>query len=400
MKIPKETHEISPQVHWTGVKDWNRRMFDRLIPLPEGTSYNSYIIEGKNKTALIDSVNPGFEQEFKQKIKKITNIENIDYIIMNHAEPDHANTIKEINKISDAQIITTEKGKELAQQIHHIDKNKITTVEDQEKLDLGEKTLKFIDAPWLHWPETMLTLYEEEGILFSCDFFGSHMARSELYAEDVGKEEVLKYAKSYFGEIMMPYRFKAKQAMEKLEQENINMIAPSHGPIHRNPEDIIELHKKWSNGKVKKKVLIPYISMWGSTEKMVDALVHTIASEEVNVTPFNLATSELGGLARELVDSAGIIIGTPTVLGGSHPQVQHVTYLASRLNPPAKYLGVVESHGWGGGAVNQISNMVDRLDGEIAGAVDITGAPNDENIEEVVEFGKEFAEKIKSIDMN
>ncbi len=399
MNIPKETYEISDNVHWVGVKDWNRRMFDRLIPLPEGTSYNSYLVQGKNKTAIIDSVNPGFEQEFKEKINQIIEIEDIDYIIMNHAEPDHATTLSEINTISNAKILTSEKGKELAKEIHHIDSKEITIMEDEETIDLGGKTLRFIDAPWLHWPETMLTYYEEEGILFPCDFFGSHMARSQIYAEDIGKDMVMKLAKSYFGEIMMPYRLKANQAMEKLEKENIEMIAPSHGPIHKEPERIIESYKEWSSGEVKKKVLVPYISMWGSTEKMIDTLVHTIASEGVEITPFNLATSELGGLARELVDSAGIILGTPTVLGGSHPQIQHVTYLASRLNPPAKYLGVIESHGWGGGAVNQIANMVDRLDGEVAGVVDITGSPTDEDLKGVVEFGKEFAEKIKSIDI-
>ncbi|MBS3814933.1 MAG: FprA family A-type flavoprotein, partial [Hadesarchaea archaeon] len=244
-------------------------MFDRLIPLPNGTSYNSYLIQGKEKTALIDSVNPGFEEELEEKIRQVIDPAEIDYLIMNHAEPDHAHAIPHILSLTDnGEVLATEKGKELAQSHHHIPEEKIQVVENQEKLELGGKTLKFIEAPWLHWPETMLTFYEEKGILFPCDFFGSHLATSKFYDEEVG-EELVRLAKGYYGEIMMPFRKMIKNALDKIEGLNIEMIAPSHGPIYKNPENIVNLYREWAEGEVKEKVLVIYISMWGSTQEMI-----------------------------------------------------------------------------------------------------------------------------------
>ncbi|KXB07058.1 metallo-beta-lactamase [candidate division MSBL1 archaeon SCGC-AAA382C18] len=395
MKIPQETLQISPGAHWVGVKDWDRRMFDRLIPLPNGTSYNAYLVQGEKKTALIDSVNPGFEESLEKKVRKISDPEEIDYFIMNHAEPDHANAISNMLSLSkNGEVLTTGKGKELAHELHYIEEENIREVKDGETLNLGEKTLRFIKAPWLHWPETMLTFYEEEGILFPCDFFGSHLASGKFYDEEIG-DEVYNYAKSYYGEIMMPFNKMVRQALDKIEDLDIEMIAPSHGPIHKNPERIIEHYRKWSEGEVKEKVLIIYISMWGSTEKLVKVLTETIASENVEIVPVNLATTGLGKIAGEIVDSAGIIIGTPTVLGGSHPKIHHVAYLAKKLNPPTDYLGVVESHGWSGGAVFQLTDMLGDMDAEVVGSVGVLGSPEDEDIRKVINFGKEFANKVK-----
>lgn len=396
MELPKETVEISNEVHWVGVKDWDRRMFDRLIPLPNGTSYNAYLLLGEEKNVLIDSVNPGFEEELEAKVRTIIDPEEIDYIVMNHAEPDHASAIPKILSLTDGgTVLATEKGKELAQELHHIDEGSIRVVEDGETIDLGGKILRFISAPWLHWPETMLTFYEEEGILFPCDFFGCHLATSKFFDEEVG-EELIKYAKSYYGEIMMPFSKMVGQALDRVNDLDIEMIAPSHGPIYKNPERIIEPYKDWSDGKVKEKILVPYVSMWGSTEKLVKNLVETISLEGVDVVPLNVATSELTKVAEEIVDSAGIIVGTPTVLGGPHPLIQHIVYLARKLTPPTKYLGVVESYGWSGGAINQISEMLNNLDSEIVGAVKVLGSPEEEDFREVSDFGKKFAGKVKN----
>ncbi len=394
MTVPKKTLEISPGVHWVGVKDWDRRMFDRLIPLPNGTTYNSYLVEGTEKTALIDTVNPGFEPELEAKVNQISNVSNIDFLVMNHAEPDHARALSHMLPLADeAKVLTSSKGSDMAVSLGHAAEDEIRIVDDGEVLDLGDKTLRFIDAPWLHWPETMFTYYEEGGVLFPCDFFGSHLASGKFFDEEIG-EELVGYAKTYFGEIMMPFRKMAGRALDKIEDLDIEMIAPSHGPIYKNPENIVENYRKWVEGEVKEKVLIIYISMWGSTEKLAKALAETIASEGVEAVPVNLATGDIGKLAGEIVDSAGIVIGTPTVLGGPHPQIQHVTYLAKKLNPPTNYLGVVESHGWSGGAVSEISDMVGDMDAEVVGAVETLGSPTEEDFEQVVDLGKKLAERI------
>ena len=397
MNTPRQTLEIAPELHWVGVKDWDRRMFDRLIPLPKGTSYNSYLLQGDHSTALIDTVNPGFEGELESKIRKYQDPETLDYVIMNHAEPDHANGIEHILSVApDARLLTSEKGQDMATSLFKIPEERIDAVEDEQTLDLGGKTVRFVDAPWLHWPETMFTFYEEEGILFSCDFFGAHIASSKFYADELG-DAALDHAKSYYGEIMMPYRPRAKAAMNKIEDFDINMIAPSHGLIHREVRPIIEAYRRWTEGQTKKKVLVPYISMWGSTEKMAKTLIETIADEGIEVIPFNLASGDLGRLAGELVDAGGIIIGTPTVLAGPHPNAHHIAYLAKKLNPPAKYLGVIESHGWAGGAIREIADLVKGMKGEVVDTVSVLGTPTEEDLEKVVDFGREFAEQITSM---
>lgn len=396
MNLPKKTLKIVPDVHWVGVKDWDRRMFDRLIPLPRGTSYNSYLIQGKEANVLVDSVNPGFERELEAKIETIIDPENLDYIVMNHAEPDHSNAIPHVLSLSDgAKILTTEKGREMASKIQNIPEDKIRVVEDGETFDMGDKTLKFIDAPWLHWPETMMTFYEEEGLLFSCDYFGSHLATGKFYDEELG-DDLYNHAKRYYGEIMMPFRKMGKKALEKIKDLDIEIIAPSHGPLYKETQKIVSRYKSWTEGEVEEKILVFYTSMWGSTEKLIEALLSAIESENIEATSLNLASLELGRLAEEIVDSAGIVIGSPTIHGGSHPEVHHIVHLLRKLNPPTKYIGFVESHGWAPAAVSEMREMLGGLPAEDVGAVEIEGAPLKEDLEKAVELGKEMAEKVKS----
>ncbi len=395
MSIPREVREISSDVYWVGVRDWERKFFDKLVPLPEGTTYNAYLIQGEDKTALLDTVNPGFEVDLEEKVGKITDPESLDYLIMNHAEPDHANGLSHMASLAvDAEILATEKGKEMALSLYDMPEERFRVVEGKETLDLGDKTLEFIDAPWLHWPETMFTYFQEEGILFPSDFFGAHIATPKLYADEFG-DDVLKRAKDYFGEIMMPFRPRAKQALDKLEEYEINTIAPSHGVIYRNPEKILEAHRSWTSSEVEEKVLIPYISMWGSTAEMVHALTESIAAKGVDAVPFEVSSRSLDTLAGELVDSAGVVFGTPTVLAGPHPQIIYIATLAKKLNPPTRYFGVVESHGWAGGAVKDLSELVGSTSAELLGAVEVKGSPDEKDLEKAVELGEQLAEQIK-----
>ena len=224
--------EISNGVHWVGVRDWNRRLFDALIPLPKGTTYNAYLIVGETKVALIDTVNPGFEKELEEKIRQIVDTSDVHYVIMNHTEPDHAGAIPHLMSTNNkAMLVTTSKGAKMAQAFYNVPGKRIKVVSDQETIDLGGKTLRFIDAPMLHWPETMFSYLQENKILFPCDFFGSHRAKG-LYDEEV--EDSIVHAQRYFGEILMPFRTMAEKALEKIKNLKIDMIAPSHGPIHRN----------------------------------------------------------------------------------------------------------------------------------------------------------------------
>ena len=385
--------QISEDVHSVGVRDWNRRLFDALIPLPNGTTYNSYLITGDNKKALIDTVNPGFEKEWEEKIRKITDPSEIDYVIMNHAEPDHAGAIPYIMSInSKAKLVTSSKGAKMAQTFYKVPQERIIAVKDQEAISLGGKTLHFIEATMLHWPETMFTYLQENKILFPCDFFGSHVA-SGVYDDEL--EDLIVHAQRYFGEIMMPFRPMAQKALEKIKDLKIEIIAPSHGPMYRNPERILNAYKKWANGETKQKATIVYVTMWNSTEKMVQPMVETLAAEGVEVALHNLTVADIGDVAKDLVDSKAIVLGAPTVLTGMHPLAVYAAYLVKALRPPVKFGVVLSSYGWGGGTLRHAQEILSPSKIEVVGAMEVNGPPAEKDIVQIVEIGKNLAQKIK-----
>jgi flavorubredoxin len=389
----RNTVEISKGVYWVGARDWNRRLFDALIPLPKGTTYNAYLVVGSDKKALIDTVNPGFEKELEEKISKVVNPADIDYVIMNHAEPDHAGAIPYIMSInSRAKLVTTSRGAKMAQTFYKVSQDRIKIVSDTDSLDLGGKTLRFIEAPMLHWPETMFTYLPENRVLFPCDFFGSHIAQG-LYDDEV--EDLIVYAQRYFGEIMMPFRFNAQKGLEKIKGLEIEMIAPSHGPIHRNTERILNAYRKWANGETRQKAVIVYVTMWNSTEKMIQPMAETLASEGIEITQHNLTVADIADVAKDLVDSRAIVLGAPTALGGAHPLAVYATYLVKVLRPPTKYGVVLSSYGWAGGAVKHIQETLGPTKMQVVGALEINGPPTEKDVNQIIELGKSLAKKIK-----
>ncbi|MEM2816059.1 MAG: FprA family A-type flavoprotein [Candidatus Bathyarchaeia archaeon] len=385
--------KIAEGVYWVGVRDWNRRLFDALISLPKGTSYNAYLVMGEGSKALIDTVNPGFEGDLEAKIRALTDPGSISYVIMNHAEPDHAGAIPHIMKVaSDATLITTGRGAKLAQTFYGVPQERIKTVVDGETLSLGGKTLRFIEAPMLHWPETMFTYLEEDGVLFPCDFFGSHLAMG-VYSDEV--EDLLIHAQRYWGEIMMPFRAMAQKAMDKLKALELRIIAPSHGPIHRNPRPILDAYRKWANGETKPKATIAYVSMWGSTEGMIWQMAEILASEGIELAIHNLASSDMGELAKDLVDSRAIVLGAPTALGGAHPLAVYAAYLVKVLRPPAKFAVLLSSYGWGAAAIKHIQEVLGQHGIEVVGALEVNGPPREEAKRRIAELGEMLSEKIK-----
>jgi flavorubredoxin len=383
--------EISKNVYWVGVKDWNRRMFDALIPLPRGTSYNSYLIVGE-KNVLVDTVNPGFEAELKNNVGSIVGLENLDYLVMNHAEPDHAGAIPYVMSLNGkVKLLTTLKGSKMAQTYYKVPPDRIVVVKNGDQLDLGGKTLKFIEAPMLHWPETMFTYLQEDKILFSCDFFGAHLAEG-LFDDDV--EDLPVFAQKYFGEIMMPFKVMGKAALEKLKNFEIKVIAPSHGPVYRNPNKILSLYEKWVAGATREKVVVVYASMWGSTESMAHLVSKTLMSEGINVVEYNLSYADLGDLIKDLVDARAVVLAAPTVLNGAHPLMVYFLYLFNALRPPAKYCIIFGSFGWAGGAVRQIKDAVGS-NVEVLDVLEVNGRASDAELAKIVEAGKVLAKKVR-----
>ncbi|MEM0449851.1 MAG: FprA family A-type flavoprotein [Methanomassiliicoccales archaeon] len=380
-------------VYWVGIRHWERRLFDSLIPLPSGTTYNCYLLTGKDKMALIDTVNPGFESELKTKLLQMKAWGKIDYVIMNHAEPDHAGAVPFVlNENPHAKLILTSKGAKMAKIMYGISDDKMSIVKEGDRIQLGELTLRFIEAPFLHWPETMFTYLEESRVLFTCDFFGAHNANG-VYSDEV--EDYMHYAKKYFGEIMMPFSKNGKSALEKISGLDIALIAPSHGPMHRDPLLIISAYLSWTGGKTKPKIVVFYVSMWGATKAMVDVFWQTLSKEGVEVVVYDLTVSDLATMAGDLVDSCGIVLAAPTVLNGMHPLGLHAANLVKILKPPARFAAILSSYGWGGGAVKQAAETLAPLKMEILGTIEVNGYPMKDDICKVELLAKKMAQTAK-----
>ena len=368
--------EIKPNVFWVGSIDWDRRLFDELIPLPDGTSYNAYLIKGSKKTALIDTVDPSKTSELIARLRDIK--ADVDYIIAHHAEQDHSGSIPDILKLyPKAKIVCTPKCKTMLIDLFHISEDAFIEVEDGKTLSLGDKTLEFIHAPWVHWPETMLTYLREDKILFTCDFLGSHLATSDLFAKN--ENRVYEAAKRYYAEIMMPFRIPIRKNLEKIKDLDISVIAPSHGPLYDNPEFIINAYREWISDDVKDEVVLAYVSMHGSTKAMVDYLIDALMQRGVVVKPFNLSVSDIGELAMALVDAATVVIATPAVLGGAHPLAMYATYLVNALRPKTRFVSVIGSYGWGGRMVEQLRDTLKNLKVELLEPVLAKGYPAKED---------------------
>ena len=389
------TNEIKPNVYAVGAIDWDRRLFDELIPLPDGTSYNSYLIKGNQKTALIDTVDPHKTHVLLDNLVR-TGVERIDYVISHHAEQDHSGSLPDVLLLyPDAKVVTNAKCKAMLMDLLRIEDDKFVVVEDGQELSLGDKTLKFVLTPWVHWPETMGTYLAEDKILFSCDFFGSHLATSSLFVED--EPMVYECAKRYYAEIMMPFRAPIKNNLKKLEAFDIQIIAPSHGPVYQRPKFIIDAYKEWVGDEVKNEVLVAYVSMHESTREMVEHLVDALAERGIKVRQFNLTGVDIGELAMVLVDVATVVIGSPTVLVGAHPSAAYATFLANALRPKTKFVSIIGSFGWGGKMVEQLSGMLGNLKVEVIEPVITKGVATDKDFVSLDLLADKIAAKHREI---
>lgn len=388
--------KITDNVYWLGAIDWDRRLFDSLIPMPDGTSYNSYLVKGNEKTAVIDTVDPMMANEFMAQLEDTP---ELDYLIVNHAEQDHAGTIPRVlEKYPHVLILSTQKGKEMLIDHLQIPASYVTAVQDGEKVDLGGKTIEFIHTPWVHWPDTMTTYLIEDRIMFSCDFFGSHLATTDLFVRDRGR--VYEAAKRYYAEIMMPFRTMLEKNLDKVRDRDISMIAPSHGPIYPDPSFILDAYTDWVCGPPKNCVVLPFISMHGSTKKMVDYLVSALADRKVTVFQFDLTVTDIGKLAIALVDAATLVIGTPTVHFGPHPLVFYATYTANSLRPKLKFASIIGSYGWNSKSVEQITAMVPNLKVELLPPVMCKGFPQETDFDALNQLAELIAVKHKENELN
>ena len=391
--------KIKEGIYWVGAVDWDRVLFDELVSLPEGTSYNAYLVKGTEKTALIDTVEPHKKEEFFKNLEEL-GIDRIDYIISNHAEQDHSGTIPDVlERFPGAKVVTNEKCKAMLIDLLNLPEEVFQVVEEGEELSLGDKTLQFFMAPWVHWPETMFTWLKEDRVLFTCDFLGSHIATSELFdTTDENRAKVYLETKRYYAEIMMPFSNFIKKHLVLIDRLQPEIIAPSHGVVIKDVGFMTGAYKQWVSDEVKPMVIIPFVSMHESTRHMVDHLTSELSKEGVIVRPYNLITADIGNVTMDLVDAAAVVIASPTVLAGAHPTVISFAYLMNGLRPKTKFLSVIGSYGWNGKVmVKHVQDTLKNVKAEWLEPVLVKGLPKDEDYEKLSQFAKELAAKVKEV---
>jgi len=387
--------QIRPNVFSIGALDWDRRLFDELIPLPEGTTYNAYVVKGSDKVALLDTVDPAKNQTLMGNLVSL-GLDKIDYIVAHHAEQDHSGSIPDILMLyPGAKVVTNAKCRSMLIDLLHIEEDRFLIVEDNATLPLGGKTLRFVYTPWVHWPETMCTYLEEDKVLFSCDFFGAHLAESNLFVAD--EPLVLEAAKRYYAEIMMPFRPAIRKNLERVDALDIEIIAPSHGPVYDNPRWIVDAYKDWVSDDVKNEVILAYVSMHESTQKMAEHLTAALIERGIAVRPFNLTVTDLGKLAIALVDAATIVLGSPTVLTGAHPKAAYAALVANALRPKTRFASIIGSFGWAGKMTEQLAGLISNLKVELIPPVIAKGHPSDEHFLALDQLASEILRRHEAI---
>lgn len=387
--------EIKNNVFYCGLNDCDRVIFDELIPLEHGTSYNSYLVKGSEKIAVIDTMYPPKAEEYIMNLDA-NDIKNIDYIIANHGEQDHSGALPLlVEKYPNAKIVTNPTCKNNIMEMLLIPEDKIQVISNNEELSLGDKTLQFIFAPNVHWPDTMFTYLKEDNIIFTCDFLGAHYTFDDVFA--VPSEELEKSAKRYYAEIMMPFRVMCKKYTQMIKDMNVDMVLPSHGPVHKNPNYILDLYTDWTSDLGKNLVLLPYVSMYGSTEEMIDYLAAELSKKGIESLKYDIITGDLGDLAMALVDGTTIVMGTSMVVAGPHPASVNIAYVASILKPKAKFASFVGSYGWGGNLFGILGDILGKLRLDVIEPIQVKGKLKNDDYKKLDEMVNSIVEKHKSV---
>lgn len=391
--------EIKNSVYYCGLNDCERKIFDELIPLEHGTTYNSYLVKGSEKVAIIDTMYPKKTDIYLKNLDE-NGIDHVDYIIANHGEQDHSGSIPALlEKYPNAVVITNAVCKNNIIEMLHVDESKIQVIKNNDELSLGDKTLRFMIAPGVHWPDTMFTYIIEDNLLCTCDFLGAHFTfkDGDIFAPD--NEELEHSAKRYYAEIMMPFRTVCKKYTKQVKELNPEMILPSHGPIYKNPKFILDLYDDWASDAGKNLVLLPYVSMYGSTEEMVDYLIKKLNEKGIQTEKFDIVTGDLGDLAMGLVDATTIILGSSMVLAGPHPMAANIAYLANVLRPKAKIASFVGSYGWGGNLFGKLGEMLSGLKLEVIEPLLVKGKPSVTDFNKLDEMVNEIYNKHKALNL-
>ena len=394
--------ELRPDVYWIGLNDRTTDLFEGIWPVSEaGVTYNSYVIRDE-KNAIVDLAKGFKTDEYFDLLDAIVPLGSIDYIVINHMEPDHTGAIRALSRIPrKCTLIATEKAREMLDAYYGITEN-IRTVVDGEELVLGKRTLRFIHAPFVHWPETMVTYDVTDRILFSCDAFGGYGTLPGTMFDDQVADLLFyeREALRYYVNIIAKFSTPTLNAIRKLAGAPIEIIAPSHGLVwRRDPGRIVELYSRWAKlagGGGETAVTLVYGSMYGNTEKMMNAVAQGISRTGVPVEVFDAARTHTSYILPALWTNRGVMVGAPTYEGTLFPPVAQTIEMAGLKRVVNKKAAVFGSYGWSKGGMAAFQKLVEPLKWEVTDVLEFRGSPTNELLKKGEEFGERFAAAVKT----
>ena len=395
-----KTLKLKDGLYFAGILDSNLRVFDIVMYTEFGTTYNSYILKGSEKTALIETAKAKFFDDYLNSINEIDDVKNIDYIIVNHTEPDHAGSVEKLVQINpEITVVGTPTALTYLKNIVNAP-FKSQAVKDGDSLSLGGKTLRFMTVPNLHWPDTMYTYSEEDKVLFTCDSFGSHYSFSEILRSKVTDTDgYMRATKYYFDNIIGPFKEKfMTRALNKISTLDIDMICTGHGPVlDSNIDELIDIYKSWCAvpKNDKKKVVIAFVSAYGYTKELAQNIEKGIKLQaDIDVKLFDMQDTSLDTVMTEITASDGILLGSPTILSDALKPIWDITSSMFPITHGGKVAGAFGSYGWSGEAVPNITERLKQLKMKTVDGFRVKFKPNEDELNQAIEFGKEFAEKL------
>lgn len=389
--------KITDKVTWVGKIDWELVMFHgNELSTERGSSYNSYLVRDQ-KTALIDTCWLPFDKEYVANLRREIDLKEIDCIVMNHNEIDHSGALPALlEEIPDTPVYCTKKGEAIIRGHYHKDWN-FVNVKTGDTLDLGSSRLRFIEAPMLHWPDTMFTYMTGENILFSNDGFGQHYASEELYNDHVPAHEAYEEALKYYVNILNPYNPMVNRKLKEILDMDlqIDMICPSHGIIWRdNPMQIVEAYQKWCNNYQENQITLIYDTMWNSTRRMAECIAEGIrdTDPEVVIKLMNASKDDKNDIATEVFKSKAIMVGSPTINYGFAYSIGGIMELIRGLKFKNKKAAAFGSYGWSGEAAKEIAELLQGAGFTVVNdGIRCQWVPDEEHLEECRRYGREFA---------
>ena len=392
--------KMNDHLHYIGVNDRYTHLFEAMWPLPDGISYNSYLFDDGSKTCLLDCVRIDSVREFMDNISEVLDGRTLDYVVVNHMEPDHTSSLKSVvERFPDIKIITNKKAVKMMNNFYNIGDDRVVLVEDGETVEIGERKLTFYTTPMVHWPESMVCFEEETGILFSQDAFGGFGTLDGAIFDDqldwdVYREETIRYYTNIVGK----YSVQVIRALKKLEGLDIKMICPDHGPVWReNIGRIVGLYSDLSEQKTEDGVLIVYGSMYGNSEFVAESIARALAEEGVrNIRIRDISKTHLSYLISETWNYKGIILGCPTYNVGLFPPMENLVEVLKKQKMKNHILGTFTNYTWGGGAEKKFAEFAESVKWDVLPTtVDVMGLPGDEDFEKCRQMAKEMAEALK-----